>query len=61
VSEAAPRAAAARADSDGGNGWYWYEGESAAGFGLSACTGCDAAAGSDDDHPGAGDFVYFTP
>ena len=52
-------AAKVRADSDEGNGWYWYEGENAAGFGLSTCTGCHAAAGSDDEHPGAGDFVYF--
>jgi hypothetical protein len=52
-------AAKVQADSDEGNGWYWYEGESAAGFGLSSCTGCHAAAGSDDDHPGAGDFVYY--
>jgi hypothetical protein len=52
-------AAKVREDSDAGNGWYWYEGESTAGFGLSACTGCHAAAGSDDDHPGAGDFVYY--
>jgi hypothetical protein len=52
-------AAKVREDSDAGNGWYWYEGESTAGFGLSVCTGCHAAAGSDDDHPGAGDFVYY--
>lgn len=47
------------ADSDGGQGWFWYEPPSLAGFGVAACTGCHQAAGSDADHPGAGDFVYF--
>jgi cytochrome c553 len=46
------------ADSNDGNGWYWYNGNSAD-FGLTGCTGCHAAAGSDPEHPGAGDFVYF--
>lgn len=46
-------------DSDGGEGWYWYEGARFSGVGIGTCTGCHAAAGSDDDHPGAGDFVYF--
>jgi hypothetical protein len=45
--------------SDGGDGWYWYEGQDAEGRGFAECTGCHAAAGSDDDHPGLGDFVYF--
>ena len=47
------------ADSDGGKGWYWYESPTSAGAGLTQCTGCHQAAGSDADHPGAGDFVYF--
>lgn len=47
------------ADSRGGDNWYWYGGPDAEGFGLAGCTGCHSAAGSDDDHPGAGDFVYF--
>ncbi len=48
------------ADSDEGNGWYWYApGGSPEGRGLDACTGCHAAAGTDADHPGFGDYVYF--
>jgi hypothetical protein len=47
------------ADSDGGKGWYWYEGANEAGIGRATCVGCHGAAGSDDDHPGAGDYVYF--
>lgn len=49
-----------RAQSDGGEGWFWYSpnGE-LAGAGLAACTGCHSAAGTDDDHPGLGDYVYF--
>ena len=47
------------AKSDGGKGWYWYEGARDSGVGIAACTGCHGAAGSDDDHPGAGDYVYF--
>jgi hypothetical protein len=55
-------------DSRGGAGWYWYEGLGdlvvAGGFGDAGpakdiCVGCHAAAGSDADHPGAGDYVYF--
>ena len=47
------------AESDGGKGWYWYEGARYSGVGIGTCTGCHGAAGSDDDHPGAGDYVYF--
>jgi hypothetical protein len=49
-----------QAESDGGKGWFWYapNGE-VAGRGLAACTGCHSAAGTDDDHPGLGDYVYF--
>lgn len=48
------------ADSDEGNGWYWYApGGSPEGVGIAECTGCHAAAGSDADHPGFGDFAYF--
>lgn len=47
------------AKSGSGDGWYWYAGASSAGFGLTGCTGCHSAAGSDADHPGAGDYVYF--
>jgi hypothetical protein len=47
------------AKSDGGKGWYWYEGASHSGIGIAECTGCHSAAGSDADHPGPGDFVYF--
>ena len=46
-------------DSAGGKGWYWYEGARYSGVGVSTCTSCHSAAGSDADHPGAGDFVYF--
>jgi hypothetical protein len=48
------------AESDGGKGWFWYapNGE-VSGTGLAGCTGCHSAAGSDDDHPGLGDYVYF--
>jgi hypothetical protein len=46
-------------ESDGGKGWYWYEGARYSGTGVAACTGCHSAAGSDADHPGAGDYVYF--
>lgn len=50
----------AEADSDEGRGWYYYApGGSVADFGASACVGCHAAAGSDADHPGLGDYVYF--
>jgi hypothetical protein len=43
-----------------GAGWFWYGGSAtSSGFGLSACTGCHAAAATDADHPGAGDYVYF--
>ena len=47
------------AKSDGGRGWYWWEGKTNSGLGAKVCVGCHAAAGSDDDHPGAGDYVYF--
>jgi hypothetical protein len=49
------------AQSDKGDGWYWYKDASgvADGFGFAGCTGCHSASGSDSDHPGAGDFVYF--
>lgn len=47
------------ADSDGGNNWYWYMNAETQGFGIAGCAGCHSAAGSDIDHPGAGDFVYF--
>ena len=46
-------------DSAGGKNWFWYEGERLSGFGLGICTGCHSAAGSSDQMPGAGDFVYF--
>jgi hypothetical protein len=49
----------AEATSAGGDNWFWYESPSAQGFGFAGCTGCHSAAGADDDHPGAGDFVYF--
>jgi hypothetical protein len=45
-------------DSAKGRSFYYYEGASTAGFGLPACIGCHSAAGTDADHPGAGDFVY---
>jgi hypothetical protein len=45
--------------SDGGEGWYWYEGARYSGVGISTCAGCHSAAGTDADHPGPGDFVYF--
>ena len=45
--------------SDEGNGWYWWEGSAGSGIGAKTCTGCHGAAGSDDDHPGAGDYLYF--
>lgn len=48
-----------KAASDGGDAWYWYETPSLQGFGFGGCTGCHSAAASDDDHPGAGDYVYF--
>lgn len=49
-----------RASSDAGAGWFWYApGGKPAGLGLAACTGCHAAAGTDADHPGLGDYVYF--
>lgn len=44
--------------SQGGDGWFWFAGEGATGFGVAGCTGCHGAAGSDVDHPGAGDYVY---
>lgn len=47
------------AQSDGGKGWYYWEGQAIAGRGIAGCAGCHSAAGSDADHPGAGDFVYF--
>jgi hypothetical protein len=48
------------AESADGAGWFWYGGSAdSSGFGLSACTGCHSAAGTDADHPGAGDYVYF--
>jgi hypothetical protein len=47
------------ADSDGGDGWFWSDGATLAGAGAAECKGCHAAAGSDAEHPGAGDFVYF--
>lgn len=47
------------AESDNGNNWYWYGGPEAEGYGFAGCTGCHSAAASDEDHPGAGDFVYF--
>jgi hypothetical protein len=50
----------AQADSASGQGWFWYApGGSVSGLGASACVGCHGAAGSDNDHPGLGDFVYF--
>lgn len=50
----------AEEDSDEGRGWYFYSpGGSVAEFGASLCAGCHAAAGSDEDHPGLGDYVYF--
>jgi hypothetical protein len=50
----------AQEDSDEGRGWYYFSpGGSVADFGASACAGCHSAAGSDEDHPGLGDFVYF--
>jgi hypothetical protein len=51
--------AKAHPDSAEGDGWFWSDGGTLAGFGRSECTGCHAASGSDADHPGAGDFVYF--
>jgi hypothetical protein len=65
---------AADTAADGGSGanWYWYEdnptldppgGVVADGLGtsgnpLTICVGCHSKAGSDANHPGAGDFVY---
>jgi len=50
----------ARPDSADGDGWFWYSPDgSVAELGASACTGCHAVAGSDAEHPGLGDFVYF--
>jgi hypothetical protein len=46
-------------NSDAGDGWFWSDGASLAGVGADECTGCHAASGSDAEHPGAGDFVYF--
>lgn len=46
-------------DSGAGEGWYYWEGKGFAGRGIPACANCHSAAGSDDDHPGLGDFVYF--
>lgn len=60
------------ADSANGANWYWYEdnpainpvgGVVADGMGTSGnpkdvCVSCHVAAASDDQHPGAGDFVY---
>lgn len=48
-----------QADSAAGDNWYWYGGPGTEGFGIAGCTGCHSAAASDDEHPGAGDFVYF--
>jgi len=45
--------------SDGGAGWYWYATPAISGFGVAACTGCHAVAGSSEDFPGPGDFVYW--
>jgi hypothetical protein len=42
-----------------GRGWYYWEGKRISGRGIAGCANCHSAAGSDDDHPGAGDFVYF--
>jgi hypothetical protein len=47
------------AQSSEGQGWYWWEGAANNGVGAKVCVGCHAASGSDDDHPGAGDYVYF--
>ncbi len=46
--------------SDDGENWYFYApGGAVADFGAKECVGCHSAAGSDADHPGLGDFVYF--
>jgi hypothetical protein len=47
------------AQSADGQGWYWWEGAMNNGVGAKVCVGCHGASGSDDDHPGAGDYVYF--
>ncbi|GEM_PF-1530356 len=48
------------ADSNGGAGWFWYSpGGGVAAKGAGACVNCHGAAGSDTDHPGLGDYVYF--
>ncbi len=67
------KTAADTADGGGsGANWYWYEdnptldppgGVVADGLGtsgnpLTVCVGCHSKAGSDANHPGAGDFVY---
>jgi hypothetical protein len=49
-----------QADSADGDGWFWRSPDGGvAARGAAVCTGCHAAAGSDEDHPGLGDFVYF--
>jgi len=48
------------ADSNGGAGWFWYSpGGGVAAKGAGACVNCHGAAGSDTEHPGLGDYVYF--
>lgn len=51
-----------QADSDRGEGWYWFEqtpgGSPSASLGRAGCVGCHAAAGTDAEHPGPGDYVY---
>ncbi len=49
-----------QADSADGQGWFWYSpGGTVAERGAMDCVGCHGAAGSDADHPGLGDYVYF--